>query len=344
VAREIVSRWFGVFLVDNKELVEKRLYPSDLEALKERHRIRNSGQRTAEEGELLSSFSSQGLVTHDRRLTTPGVRLANSPPLRIEPGDFGFDLSLYRQILLEGAEQSLEKAWDPSAHAEEAVRAMADVEETLNLLGERLTNWAGRDTRLSSERNVLTPRGAISAILEKRHDGAVPDPERAAEPALLESRARLAATYVELEKTLKSLEGGIELALPRRAPNLTALLGATLAAKMISKANGLERLARLPASTVQVLGAERSFFEHLRGRAPPPRHGLLFVHPAIQSAPRWDRGRLARALAGKVSIAARLDLAHRPLRPELKTAFEDRARRLKEARRGKPKVRPRAST
>ena len=93
-----------------------------------------------------------------------------------------------------------------------------------------------------------------------------------------------------------------------------------------------------------VLGAERAFFEHLRGRAPPPRHGLLFLHPAIQSAPRGERGKLARALAGKVSIAARLDVAGAPIHPELAQAFDARRSVLK-ARRGATRrpARPRRS-
>jgi nucleolar protein 56 len=97
----------------------------------------------------------------------------------------------------------------------------------------------------------------------------------------------------------------------------------------------------MPASTVQVLGAERAFFEHLRGNAPPPRHGLLFLHPAIQSASRHERGKLARTLAGKVAIAARLDRAGAPVDPSLGRAFEARRTRLKEARKPKrTRVRP----
>ncbi|MCI4348150.1 MAG: hypothetical protein L3J97_05995, partial [Thermoplasmata archaeon] len=79
----------------------------------------------------------------------------------------------------------------------------------------------------------------------------------------------------------------------------------------------------------QVLGAERAFFEHLRGRAPPPRHGLLFLHPDIQSASRRARGKLARALAGKVAIAARLDREGRPLRPDLVNSFKHRTEEVR---------------
>jgi nucleolar protein 56 len=142
------------------------------------------------------------------------------------------------------------------------------------------------------------------------------------------------------------MESALTEAMPERAPNLTALLGPLLAARLISQAGSLQRLSELPASTIQVLGAERAFFEHLRGRAPPPRHGLLFLHPKLHSAPRLERGRLARALAGKVAIAARLDRAGRPLDPRLLAAFEGRATELDErrARRRSSRERPRRPT
>jgi len=147
--------------------------------------------------------------------------------------------------------------------------------------------------------------------------------------------------FRSVEVARHSLTKAIEATAPVRAPNVSALLGAELSARMIAQAGGLERLARLPSSTVQVLGAERAFFEHLRGHASPPRHGLLFLHPAIQSAPRGERGKLARALAGKVSIAARLDVAGAPIHPELARAFDARRSVLK-ARRGVPRRSPRA--
>jgi nucleolar protein 56 len=63
----------------------------------------------------------------------------------------------------------------------------------------------------------------------------------------------------------------------------------------------------LPASTIQVLGAEKALFRALKTGARPPKHGLLFQHPLIHSAPKWQRGKIARAVASKVAIAARID-------------------------------------
>ncbi len=91
------------------------------------------------------------------------------------------------------------------------------------------------------------------------------------------------------------------------APNLTTLIGASLGARLISLAGGLERLSRLPSSTVQLLGAEKAMFLHLRSHKRPPKHGIIFQHPSIHRAPHWQRGKIARSLASKISIAAKVD-------------------------------------
>jgi len=91
------------------------------------------------------------------------------------------------------------------------------------------------------------------------------------------------------------------------APNIRALIGSVVGAKLIRKAGGLAELAKMPASTIQILGAEKALFRALHGKGTPPKHGIIFQVPRIFRAPWWQRGKIARALAGKLSIAARVD-------------------------------------
>lgn len=91
------------------------------------------------------------------------------------------------------------------------------------------------------------------------------------------------------------------------APNIRAVVGGTIGARLISLAGGLRQLARMPASTLQVLGAEKALFRALRAHAKPPKHGVIYQHPDIRGSPKWQRGKIARALAGKLTIAARVD-------------------------------------
>jgi len=91
------------------------------------------------------------------------------------------------------------------------------------------------------------------------------------------------------------------------APNLCTVVGGSIGARLISLAGGLERLARLPSSTIQVLGAEKALFRALKTRARPPKHGVIYQYPDVRGSPRQLRGKIARALAGKIAIAARVD-------------------------------------
>jgi len=102
------------------------------------------------------------------------------------------------------------------------------------------------------------------------------------------------------------------------------MAGPTLAARLISLAGGLETLAKKPSGTVQVLGAEDALFAHLRGHAPSPKHGVIFTHEFVRGTRPADRGSAARALAGKLAIAARIDHYSGDLRPELHEELRER--------------------
>jgi nucleolar protein 56 len=91
------------------------------------------------------------------------------------------------------------------------------------------------------------------------------------------------------------------------APTLSRVVGDLVAARLVAHAGSLERLAFLPASTIQTLGAEEALFLHLKEGKKPPKHGALFMHALVNQAPPKQRGRIARQLATKASIAARID-------------------------------------
>jgi len=105
------------------------------------------------------------------------------------------------------------------------------------------------------------------------------------------------------KKTLEYIDG----LMVQIAPNIRAVGGSSIGARLISLAGGLTNLARMPASKLQILGAEKALFRALRSRARPPKHGVIYQYPDIRGVPKWQRGKVARALAGKLSIAARVD-------------------------------------
>jgi nucleolar protein 56 len=103
------------------------------------------------------------------------------------------------------------------------------------------------------------------------------------------------------------MESYVDKTMEEVAPNTRAVAGALLGARLIAIAGSLRNLAMRPASTIQVLGAEKALFRSLKTGARPPKHGLIFQHALLHDAKRWQRGKIARVLAGKLAIAVRTD-------------------------------------
>jgi len=91
------------------------------------------------------------------------------------------------------------------------------------------------------------------------------------------------------------------------APNLSTLIGDVVGARLISHAGSLTNLAKAPASTVQILGAEKALFRALKTRGNTPKYGLIFHSSFIGRAGTKNKGRISRYLANKCSIASRID-------------------------------------
>lgn len=91
------------------------------------------------------------------------------------------------------------------------------------------------------------------------------------------------------------------------APNLATLLGDQTSARLIAHAGSLTKLAKYPASTVQILGAEKALFRALKTKGNTPKFGLLFNSTFIGRASNKDKGRISRYLANKCSMASRID-------------------------------------
>lgn len=141
---------------------------------------------------------------------------------------------------------------------------------------------------------------------------------------------RFAEEGLRLIQLRKDLENYIKSLMSLEAPNLTAIAGPILGSKLLALAGGLEKLAKMPASTIQVLGAEKALFRFLKTGRGAPKHGLIFQHLYVHTSPKWQRGKIARVLAAKISIAARIDYFSREDRSaELRKVLEERIREIK---------------
>merc|ERR1712184_87652 len=112
---------------------------------------------------------------------------------------------------------------------------------------------------------------------------------------------------VQLGDYRKELQEYLRSKMSAVAPNLAALIGDVVGARLISHAGSLTNLAKYPASTVQILGAEKALFRALKKRGNTPKYGLIFHSTFIGRAAQKNKGRISRYLANKASIASRLD-------------------------------------
>uniref|UniRef100_A0A5K1V7I2 Nucleolar protein 56 n=1 Tax=Callithrix jacchus TaxID=9483 RepID=A0A5K1V7I2_CALJA len=112
---------------------------------------------------------------------------------------------------------------------------------------------------------------------------------------------------VSLSEYRQSLHTYLRSKMSQVAPSLSALIGEAVGARLIAHAGSLTNLAKYPASTVQILGAEKALFRALKTRGNTPKYGLIFHSTFIGRAAAKNKGRISRYLANKCSIASRID-------------------------------------
>lgn len=208
--------------------------------------------------------------------------------------DRGEYLRRLREVTILQAKGVIEAAASgKDAELLQMVRMLDQVDEVVNLLSERLVEWY----------QVTNP-----AFSQKGRQGSV----KRVLPKIRRSRSRpLRGMADELEGLIAartSLAADVSRLAAQVIPNTSELVGGLVAARVMARAGGLEKLARMPGSSVQVIGAEAALFSHIRGNSPSPKHGIIFQHRRVHNAPREIRGRVARVLAAKLAIAARIDL------------------------------------
>ena len=234
------------------------------------------------------------------------------PALAVEAG-FVEDRAAYYDALHEATTAATRAAVSDRERATDqqlvhAIRAMDDLAGTVNELTERAAEWAG------------SYYGESDADLEYVLAVAEREPETPTEEAIV----GLAGSVRDLEQRRTRLRDFVEEQAPTVAPNLAALAGSMLAARLLALAGGLESLAKKPSGTIQVLGAEDALFAHLEGHAPSPKHGVIFTHEYVRGTRPEKRGSAARALAGKLAIAARIDQYRGERHPQLQADLAER--------------------
>ncbi|MDF3032962.1 MAG: putative pre-mRNA processing ribonucleoprotein snoRNA-binding domain protein [Nitrososphaeraceae archaeon] len=214
-------------------------------------------------------------------------------------------------------------------HVTQAINALDELDKTINVLAARMREWYGLHfpeldhlvQSLTAYARIVSSAGTRyritnqilqdAGIQEKKSEIILGGVNRSRGGDITDDNLKmlrqLADQVIEQSELRDDLANNIETTMDVIAPNVKELLTASVGARVIAKAGSLQRLATLPASTIQILGAEKALFRSLKTGANPPKHGMLFQHPLIHAAPKWQRGKIARAVAAKVAIAARID-------------------------------------
>ena len=339
----LVTTWFGTFLLDGGKVVKERLFPRDAGALADRLGKVEDWKILDEERELMSS-ADEVFVTEPRLERSGGRMFAERPPF-LDPATWGYDQPLLHAAMVELGKRRMRKAIRAEDHLRHAVATLDDLKDQENLLLERLREWYG--LHFPELARIVDAAKYLELVATHGRRDSMPLDSResvgaelgAAEEAEVKEIARLVQGVGQRRATL---EGYVERAVRALAPNVSDLAGPLLAARLVTLAGGLEELARAPAGTIQLLGAEKALFRHLKTGARSPKHGVLFLHPLVNRAPPWQRGAIARAFAAKLAIASRADAyTKRRASPEL---LEQLDHAIAEIRRRKatrpPKGRP----
>lgn len=244
---------------------------------------------------------------------------------------------LLTKINIELTKVKIKKSIEKDSFVIQTIKIIEDMNKMINVLTERLREFYS--LHFPELDKKIEDHEKYAKIIEKygsREKIEDPELKQLAKKSMgvefgeeeIKAVRAIATQILSLYKLKESLTKQLEKTLKEIAPNLTELAGAILSAKLIAKAGSLEKLAKMPSSSIQLLGAEKSLFRFLRGKGKSPRFGLLFNHPLVFKAPEKLKGKVARIVASKLSIAAKLDFYSREYRGEkLKKELEEKVKK-----------------
>ncbi|HJJ28044.1 MAG TPA: RNA-processing protein [Methanocorpusculum sp.] len=203
-------------------------------------------------------------------------------------------LQALRAVTMKMAEEGIAESLSAKDNALlQMVRMLDEIDNVINLLTERITEWYSATTPSYSRKYTRSNPARLLQTLAKSDNP---------------SMKRTAREIQGLNETRLALMKEVSREADAVLPNMSALVGGLVAARIVSRAGGLEELSRKAGSSIQVLGAESALFSHIRTGSTSPKHGIIFQHRRVHNAPKDARGKTARLLASKLAIAARLDL------------------------------------
>lgn len=212
----------------------------------------------------------------------------------------------YYQRNLEETKKKLKESVKFDDFVIQAINNVNEINRVINTLVKRLREWYELYNPEFS-RKVMDHEKFVELIVSKKDDKVKDSMGAYLSEEDMEPVLELTKEIDELFKLKYKQERYLEKVMQKNCPNITVVAGYLTGARLIALAGDLKRLVEFPASTVQLLGAEKALFRHMKTGARAPKHGIIHEHPLISKVSSKDKGKAARVLADKISLAAKID-------------------------------------
>jgi len=346
----IVTTLIGCFALDeNNKVISFKPFQKDVEKIVEKIKAKDLIE---EEKELIEELKEKGFKDFIFSIQREGVNFEkgssaenfvreNLAKLALQ---FNFVKSeselnnFLTKVGIELTKEKIRKSIEKDKLVIHAVNAIDEINKCINIFVERLREWYS--LHFPEMDKIVKDHEKFAKIVSefgKRERIEVKDLKEFAKKSMgrdfeeedIKAIQAFSSSILALYSLRERMEKYLEKIVKEIAPNTTALAGPILAAKLIAKAGSLEKLAKSTSSTIQLIGSEKALFRYLHGKGKLPKHGLIFMSPYVQKAPEKYRGKVARALASKLSMAAKIDFYSKEDRSEkLKKELEERIKEI----------------
>ncbi len=301
----------GSYLFDDSaKVIAKKLIKADVD---EKIKQIIDGQFIDEELQLIASKKETIILLNEKeQITFPNVKAADYKDKTI--------LAVYAKIQQHFNKKENHKTFvsanmsfiadklrtssSRDAIIVQTINSIDEAERVINTLATRLREWYEVYNPELSKNNYDHKIFAEKIAKAKKEPTSIGADFKKID---LEPIKRLALQVVDLYTFKEKQEHYLESKIQEVCPNVTDLATPMIAARLFSLAGSLVKLSRYPASTIQTLGAEKAMFRHLKTGDRPPKYGILVLHPLVAKSKHPLKGRIARTLAGKISLAAKID-------------------------------------
>ncbi len=337
---KIVTTFIGCFGVDDDKVLTYVKFPKDPEKIA--RKIRESEENKIPEEKKVEKYLKEHGYNDVVKKESTFIN-DNLPGLAIEKG-FVKSKSEFNKMItnvsVQLTKKKIKKAVGKDKLIMQASGALDELDKSINILVERLIEWYG--LHFPEMEKIINNNERYAKIVDKFGTR-----DRIKDPKLIKVKNNsmgidldkpdqdaiksFADEVVDLYELRDHVSSYLDNIVKELAPNMSEVAGETLAAKLISLSGGLDKLSKMPSSTIQLLGAEKALFRHLHGRGKSPKHGIIITHPLVQKAPASESGKVARLLSAKISIASKLDFFSdknngKELRKELEESVKDALR------------------